>query len=336
MSSRSARRDLQAGELCEDAVAHERAHTHCAIVGTGDGVSDTRVDPPDAKCVGQADAALELRRLTEERHQAAGFAADRGHLVHHAARRPDDQVFHLLAAHRPQPGLDVQRPRGEDRLHRGRLDRRRRADALAFRDVGLDQDGGAVLKASGMLARQHMEHAGNIRRPVSARIRGEPGAHLLVRAFPVGDQIQRHVTAPRVPLRADRDDEDAPLAPRTQRDSCGLPNRPLQDERSRIIGNAPHDIQPAWRARDEDGSLIVVGSVSQHAVFDAGGNRIRKPREVGNVVRDPRRGMQPTCHAIRPRRFSARCRCGSTVARNRSLAKPIQVTSDATSSGAAS
>ena len=84
------------------------------------------------------------------------------------------------------------------------------------------------------------------------------------------------------------------------------------------------------------GACSSSGSLRKHAVFDVRGNGIRKPREVGNVVRDPRRGLQPTCHATRPRRFSARCRCGSTVALSRSLAKPIQVTSDATSSGAAS
>ena len=59
-------------------------------------------------------------------------------------------------------------------------------------------------------------------------------------------------------------------------------------------------------------------------------------RQVGNTIRDPRRRMQRSCHATRPRRFSARSRCGSTVALRRWLAKPIQVTSDATSSGAAS
>ena len=193
-----------------------------------------------------------------------------------------------------------------------------------------------MLEAYGMLARQHMEHAGHIRRPVPGRIRGEPGAHLLVRAFPVGDQRQRHLTATRVALRAGRDDDDAPLAPGTQRDACGLANRPLQDERPGVVGDAPHDVQPPRRARDEDGSLVVIGSLRQHAAVDVRGHGTRKPREVGNVVRDPRRRMQRTCHATRPRRFSARCRCGSTVALSRSLAKPIQVTSDATSSGAAS
>src|SRR5919107_254302 len=79
-----ARRDPQPGELREDAITHECADAHRAVVRAGHRVADTGVDSPYTEPFGQPDAALELRRLTEQRQQGASLAANRGHLVHDA------------------------------------------------------------------------------------------------------------------------------------------------------------------------------------------------------------------------------------------------------------
>src|SRR6476620_7007655 len=70
------------GEIREDAVSHERADPNRTVVGAGHRVANPGVDAPHAEAVRQAQAALELRGLAEQRHEAVGFAADRRHLVH--------------------------------------------------------------------------------------------------------------------------------------------------------------------------------------------------------------------------------------------------------------
>ena len=199
---------------------------------------------------------------------------------------------------------------------------------------------GAVLEADAMLARQHVEHAGDIGRPVPRpdrrRTRRAPPRTGVCRPR---RQLQRHVTATaREPCGpTEMIDRCGAHGQRPQCDAGGLANRPLQDERPRVVGDAAHDVQPSRRAGDEDRTPSRSALCAQAPPLTRAATACRKPREVGNVVRDPRRGTAARrCHATRPRRFSARCRCGSTSPSARSLAKPIQVTSDVTSSGAAS
>jgi hypothetical protein len=101
-----ARQDGESGDIGQDAISHERAHTHRAVVRAGDGVANPRVDAPERQAVRQRHAALQLRRLAEERHEAPGLAARRRHLVHHAARGADDEVLDLLAQDRAIARID--------------------------------------------------------------------------------------------------------------------------------------------------------------------------------------------------------------------------------------
>src|SRR5215467_11286801 len=90
---------VQPGQIREDPVSHERTYAHGAVVRASHGMADPRVDPPYAHSVGEPKAALELCGLAEQRDEAPSLAADRRHLIHHAARRADDQVLDLLAPH---------------------------------------------------------------------------------------------------------------------------------------------------------------------------------------------------------------------------------------------
>ena len=111
--------------------------------------------------------------------------------------------------------LNHHRPRANDCFHRRRFDRRRRADALALGNVRLDKKGRAAGECHAVLAREHMEDARDIGRPVARRVGGEPGPHGVVRTVWVADHVERHV-APAldaaVPDRCDRDPARRPRA----------------------------------------------------------------------------------------------------------------------------
>ena len=143
---------------------------------------------------------------------------------------------------------------------------------------------GALFEADAMLARQHMEHTRDVGCPVPIRIGREPRAHVLVRSVAVGDDIQRHVTPPLLTLRPGRDDGEMGGTPAAQRDAGGLANRPLQYQRSRVVGDPAHDVQPSGRARDEDGSMSAIRRLRPGPGLDAGLDRRRESRDVRQDV----------------------------------------------------
>ena len=118
-------RDLEARQVREDPITHERAHAYSAVVSAGHGMADTRIDAPDGELRRQRDGALEFGGLAEKRHQAVLCAADARHLVHHAARCTHDQVLDLLTPNGAHAWRHVQMPRRQHRFHRRGLERGR-------------------------------------------------------------------------------------------------------------------------------------------------------------------------------------------------------------------
>ncbi len=242
--------DRQAREVGEHAIAHERADADVAIVGAGHGVSYPGVEPPDGEAVRQRDRPLELGGLTEQRHERSRLAANRRHLIHHAARRADDQVLDLLAADRPHAGIDLQAPRRQHGLHGRGLDGGRRADALALRHVGLDEERRAAVEREALLSGEHVKHPGDVRRPMPRMVPREPLARALVRRSAVLEQIERHPRDVRARGVRRLDVQDAIGAP-LHGHARGLADRPLQHQRAGVVGDAAHDVEPPRGAGDE-------------------------------------------------------------------------------------
>ena len=242
--------DRQAREVGEHAIAHERADADVAVIGAGHGVSYSGVEPPDGEAVGQRNRPLELGRLTEECHEGSCLTADRRHLIHHAARRADDQVLHLLATDCLHAGGDMQAPRRQHGLHGRGLDGGRRADALALRHVGLDEERRAAVEGEALLSGKHVKYPGDVRRPMPGMVSREPLAGARVRRSAVLEEIERHSGDVRARGVRRLDVQDAIGAP-LHGHARGLPDRPLQHQRAGIVGDAAHDVEPPRRAGDK-------------------------------------------------------------------------------------
>ena len=63
--------------------------------------------------------------------------------------------------------------------------------------------------------------------------------------------IERHVAAALEPLVSDRGDRDPRARPGADRHAGRLANRPLQHKCARVVRDAAHHVEPAWRAGHE-------------------------------------------------------------------------------------
>jgi hypothetical protein len=310
----------QADQSSEDSVAHERADAHRSVIGASHRVTDPRVDSPHAELLRNSYTALKLRGLTQKRHQTVGLAADRRHLIHHAARCTHDQVFDLLAAHRARARIDRQLPRSNHCFHGCRFNRRRRADALAFGNVRLDEDRRATGELHAVLTREHVKHARDVAGPVIGSVSGEPRPDRVVRAISISDHVERDLAAALVSVMPHRNDRNPGFDPGTNSDACRLSNRPLQHEGTGIVRDPAHDVETSGRTCDEHWTHALTRTLTPHASVYPRGHVSSEPRQVRDGFGNMRRRVKYGLHTINPRRTSARCNCGSTCARTAWLA----------------
>ncbi len=246
--------DLQAGQLRDDAVAHERADAHRAVVRARHRVAHARIQTPERDLCGDRDHALQLRGLAEQREQAVLLAAGRSHLIHHAARRADHEVLDHLAQQRHVARVEREVEGGGHRLHRRHFERGGRAHALAARHARSDQDARALSK------RRRARASAPARRRPHTRPSGARGRGGSTRARPRSSGGRRR-RGPRAASRTSSSRPgssdrltiaERPLGVALQGDERGLVDRQLQHERAGVVGDAAHHVEAARRARDED------------------------------------------------------------------------------------
>ena len=134
---------------------------------------------------------------------------------------------------------------------------------------------------------------------MSDRPRTTPGPRR-TSALPSATMRKRHMQPPRVATLDVRHDFQDWLGPPLQRDARGFANRPLQHERSRVVGNAAHHVEPARRPRQKH-------RATAHATArrKIGTHALRTLNEIG-------RGS----HSIKPLRRSDCWRTGSISCRS--------------------
>ena len=155
---------------------------------------------------------------------------------------------------------------------------------------------------------------------------GEPRPHAIVRRASVLEAARAALSATCVPDASDDSICRTAIGPPLHGHARGFPDRPLQHERARVVGDAAHDVEPPGRAGDE------------HRRSDDAAVGVERPAAGGEPCRDARRGrlqVGEPGHASQP---LARSDCSQhavrRVCRSCAFAYPTQATSLATSRGA--
>jgi len=287
----------ETGEVGDDAIAHERADAHGRVVAAADGMADAGIDAEDGEPRRQRQIAQVLGGLAQQLEQVSFPSGDHRHLIHHAAGGAGDEVLGALAQQRGTPRLDVQPLEPGERSERRGFEGGRGADSLAFRHVRFDDEVEAARELQPFLPHQHRDHAGRVRGPVEVGPRKQR-PHLVVGHARIEDGLGRHLHGTHVAVSAPRRHPQHRPRPARHGHARALGNRPLQDERTRVVGDAAHDVEPPWRRRRRHAALACVER-PRTGCRDGGAKRV----EVSSA------------HGVIPWRARAARSTGSTSAR---------------------
>ena len=246
----------KAGQVGDDPVAHERPDPDRRVVGAGDRVAHARVDAPDGDAVGQGHGFPELGGLAQQGEESIRFAAGGSHLVHDATGGSGHEVLDLLAQKGEVVGRQGPAVGRRYRLHGRHLDGGRRAHALALGYGRRHEDIRAQGREETAFAAEGDEGSGHVGGPLIVGFPGEEPAGRLVRDDPAirGKHVERQLGNARRLLGAlgQADQAEAPVAAQAHGHERGLAQRPLEDQRARIVGDATHEVEAARSPRDHD------------------------------------------------------------------------------------
>ena len=208
--------------------------------------------PRCATLVGHRDRALQLGGLAQQGQQLVGRpqAAVIWSMTPQGAPTTRFSTFwHSSASSR---GSSAQPEGDRHRLHGRDLERRRRADALALRDVRADQQAQRPTSNGNARSRaEHHEPAHHVGGPLPGAVARQerPRVRVLQRSAAGGQRVERRPRTRR-PARWPRHPGSRPARAARGR-AAARPawprERPLEHERARVVGDAAHDVQPPGR-----------------------------------------------------------------------------------------